>query len=222
MFARRHSLPLAQTFIRKTFARDFLHENVGRRPYPSARYSRLTAAVTTTRRITATVALAVGALSLFPFSAAQAVEPAQSCWYNVDDDTMGCFDAALDPHEQIELATGAELVAVPTAGAQRGTASRVAAADPVVYLLATGWEAADYSGASISYYTSNALICNGVSHLFSTLQTWNNRFDSVQTYNSCEAYLYDSTSYNGAEFGPVTASPNLGTFANRAESMIVE
>ncbi|WP_281260200.1 hypothetical protein [Glaciihabitans tibetensis] len=35
-------------------------------------------------------------------------------------DTTGCFDATLDPREQIELSTGTELVAVTTSALGRG------------------------------------------------------------------------------------------------------
>lgn len=186
----------------------------------------MTAAVNNTRRITA-VAFALGALALFPVSAAQAAAPAtqaaapaQSCWYNVDNDTMGCFDASLDPQEQIELVTGSDLIAVPTGTQQRVAPS--AAADPVTYLLATGWDAVGQTGVNFSYFTANAAICNGLSHSLGNLGVWNNRFESFVTYNGCEGYLYDSTDYFGTEFGPVVNSTNLGTFRNRAESMIVE
>ncbi|MFG6402526.1 hypothetical protein [Microbacterium sp. P04] len=175
--------------------------------------------MTTTRR-TISVALVMSALIVLPAAPAMASAPDQSCWYDVDTDAMGCFDASLDPHEQIELETGATLIAVPT-GDHGRLQSVVAEADPV-YLLATGWDATAQTGASISYYTSNAKICAGLSHSFSNLQAWNNRFESLQSYNGCEAYLYDGTGYSGSEYGPVASSSTLGTFNNRAESMIVE
>lgn len=191
--------------------------------------SRLTAAVTTTRRITA-FALALGALTLVPLSAANAAAPAapaQSCWYNVDNDTMGCFDAALDPQQQIELATGTEVVAVPTGTARTSaeassTAALSSVAAPESFLLATGHDTIAYGTPSFTYFTQNPAICNGVDHPYLNLGTWSNRFESFQTYNGCVGYLFDSINYGGAELGPVTASTNLGTFNNRAESMAIE
>ena len=180
----------------------------------------MTAAVTITRRITALTAIAVGALSLFPISTAQAAEPTLSCWYNVDNDTMGCFDTSLDPHEQIERATGTQLVAVPTGAQSRSAAT--AAASAATYLLATGWDATGRTGASVSYFTTNPAICTGLIHSFPNLGTWSNRFESFEAYNGCEGYLFDGVNYGGTEFGPLTVSNNLGTFSNRAESMSIE
>lgn len=213
--------PSGRTSTKTTSRHGILHGNVDSRTYLRQQKPRLTAAVNNTRRVTA-LALALSALALLPVTAAQAAAPAsapQSCWYNVDDDTMGCFDVSLDPQEQIELATGSELVAVPT-GSQQRIATPAAA--QVSYLLATGWDTTGQTGPSISYFTTNASICNGLFHSFSTLQTWNNRFESLQAYNGCEAYLYENVNFAGTEFGPITSSLDLGTFKNRAESLIVE
>lgn len=180
------------------------------------------------------LALSVGILSLLPFSpaaatqsAASASEPGQSCWYDIDTDTMGCFDAALDPVEQIALATGAEVVAVPTgatpvAAFRAATTAASTTAGDEVFLLATGYDNVNYGAPSVTYVTSNPSICNGIWHTFPSLGVWNDRFESLESYNGCVTYLYDSTNFGGTEYGPITASPDLGSFNNRARAMVVE
>lgn len=169
----------------------------------------------------------LAALALAPTAtAATAAAPAdaQSCWVNVDTGESACFDASLDPIAQIEADTGTTVVAVPTGSMSVASARSAAAgaADAETYLLATGWDEVGYAGASVTYVTTNPLICNGIAHDFETLQTWNNRLESFQAYNGCQGWLFDAVQFSGEEFGPVTASSDLGSFRNRAESLSID
>ncbi|WP_146184956.1 hypothetical protein [Agromyces badenianii] len=172
-------------------------------------------------RLAALAVIAASVLTLLPTTPAAATDSSESCWYDVDTDEIGCFDASLDPHEQIELATGAELVAVPT-GSNGGRSSADSSTIATVYLLATVWDSTSYAGQSMSYYTSNANICAGVAHGFPDLLSWKDRIESLQSYNGCVTWLYDDFGTLGLEYGPVSSSTNLGTFNNEARSMYIE
>ncbi|GAB2527040.1 hypothetical protein GCM10027064_25260 [Microbacterium petrolearium] len=166
----------------------------------------------------------LAALALAPTAAtAAAPADAQSCWVNVDTGESACFDASLDPIAQIEADTGTTVVAVPT-GSMRVASARSAAvaADAETYLLATGWDEIGYAGASVSYFTTLPQVCDGYTHGFSTLHDWDQRFESLRSYNGCVSYVYDAINFSGTEFGPISASADLGAFKDRARSLWLE
>ncbi|SKA81257.1 hypothetical protein SAMN06295879_0302 [Agreia bicolorata] len=151
----------------------------------------------------------------------------QSCWENVDTGATGCFDSALDEREQIELATGRPLVAVETgsANASRSATSAsptTASATTADYLLVTGWDGINQTGDSKSYLTSNTTGCGaGLNFGFQNLQTWSDRFESIQSYNGCLTTLYADINFGGAFTGLIATSNDLGTFKNKASSLDV-
>ena len=166
-------------------------------------------------------AVAASLLSASPaFASSSTVS--QSCWENVDTGETGCFDSALDEQEQIELATGRPLVAVETgsaAGARSAAPSRAAAVD---YLLTTGWDGVNQTGDSKSYFTSNTSVCTaGLNYGFQNLQTWSDRFESIQSYNGCFTTLYTDINFGGTFTGLIATSNDLGTFKNKASSLDV-
>jgi hypothetical protein len=167
-------------------------------------------------------AIAAPLLSAGPaFGATNAAS--QSCWENVDTGETGCFDSALDEQQQIELATGRPLVAqeTGTAGAARSFTSPSATA-AVDYLLVTGWDGINKTGDTKSYFTSNVSVCNGFGYSFQNLLTFNDRFESIQSFNGCVTTLYDAVDFDGPSTSPIATSNNLGAFNNRASSLDVE
>lgn len=165
--------------------------------------------------LAAAAALASGAA---PASAAPAA--AQSCWVNVDTGASRCFDAGLDPLEQIEVDTGRPVVAVPTGtGARSAAAAPVPSATAASYILAVVYDGLSYSGASNTYFTSNSAICSGLSYGYPSLGAWNDRIQSVDSYNGCLTTLYWDANYGGAAYGPVGSSTNIGNMRSNASSL---
>lgn len=147
----------------------------------------------------------------------------ESCWVNVDNGESACFDAALDPVEQIEAATGTTVVAVPTGSGQPFAQHRAAvASDETSYLVATGWEEIGQTGASVSYISMIADVCVDTMHGWADLGAWNDRIESLRSYNGCETYLYDDYDFLGEEYGPIVSSDDLGDFRDRARSLWAE
>ncbi|CAD5990651.1 hypothetical protein [Agreia sp. COWG] len=179
-------------------------------------------------------ALSTSLLSAGPAFAAAPASSApvasQSCWQNVDTGETGCFDTGLDAHEQIEIATGLPLIAVETEHGSTERARRAASASSssstaaaATYLLMTGWDGISKTGDSKSYFTSNANVCNtGLIYGFAGLATWNDRFESIQSFNGCRTTLYDDIEFEGAVTAPIAESNDLGTFRNRASSLDIE
>jgi hypothetical protein len=170
----------------------------------------------------------LAALALAP-TAATAASPAdaQSCWVNVDTGESACFDASLDPIAQIEADTGSTVVAVPTGSVSVASARSAAAgaADDETYLLATVWDEVGQPGPpaqSNTYFTTNPLICDGITHSWDDLLDWNDRIESIRSFNGCVSYLYDDYNLYGEEFGPVVTSSDLGAFRNKARSLWIE
>ncbi len=163
---------------------------------------------------------AVAALSVLAADPAAAAEPSpiQSCWTNIDTGETGCFDAAIDPVDAIEDATGRPIVAEES---EPFNAARGALATD--YLLVTAYDAVGKVGVSNSYFTSNAGICTGsFAYGFTNFGAWNDRFESFQAYNGCEATFFDDASYGGIEYGPYISSTSMGTFNNKASSLYVD
>ncbi|SDZ45048.1 hypothetical protein SAMN05216554_3978 [Herbiconiux ginsengi] len=175
------------------------------------------------RRLAALGLAAAAALTILTATSASAsasaspTEPAQSCWTNVDTGQTGCFDAALDPVEAIELATGRPLVTGESAS--RSAAPTGALVD---YLLLTGYDGQNMTGLSNSYFSSNANICNAVAYGFQNLGTWSDRFESFQSSNGCQATFYADTLYDGTAYGPFVSKTTMGSFNNVASSVYID
>ena len=107
-------------------------------------------------------------------------------------------------------------MAVETGGAPARSAAPSAAA--AEYLLLTGWDDINQSGASKSFFTSKPPQCGLAVYGFQNLGTFNNTFESIQSYNGCLTTLYDGVDYLGEFTTPIAASNDLGAFRNRAES----
>ncbi|PRY67942.1 hypothetical protein B0I08_105103 [Glaciihabitans tibetensis] len=184
------------------------------------------------RPLSVTFALLVGAtVSLIPAVSATAATsagasaPAQSCWEDVDTGETGCFDASLDVQEQIELVTGNPVVAVETGtGGERRVAptSASSTAAAATYLLVTGWDDINMTGASKSYFTSSAIICDGGGYGYFNLGTFDNRFESIASYNGCSTTLYEKVDFEGTYTPYLTTSADLGAFKNWASSLDIE
>ncbi|PJJ63721.1 hypothetical protein [Compostimonas suwonensis] len=174
--------------------------------------------------LSATVLLGALAVPLLAATPANAEELSQSCWTNVDTGETGCFDSSLDIVEQIELATGVPLVATKTDSPNAPLAARASklADPPLNFLLMTGWDGTNQSGPSVSFFTSAVGVCSGITYSLQSLNEWNDRIESFQAFNGCDAILYEDEFWGGDSFGPAASSNNLGTFNNKASALDLE
>ncbi|MFB2554196.1 hypothetical protein [Herbiconiux liangxiaofengii] len=178
------------------------------------------------RRLAALGLTAAAALTLLIAGpAATASASPVSCWTNLDTGATGCFDASVDPVDAIENATGRPVVAEttgPAAARGAGEATAAPAAAAVDYLLLTAYDNTGLTGPSNSYFTSNTNICtNGYAYGFTNFGTFNDRFESFQSYNGCSATFFANSNYTGAEYGPYVSRTTMGTFNNTASSVYV-
>jgi hypothetical protein len=165
-------------------------------------------------------AVAISLLAASPALADEATS-SQSCWTDVDTGATGCFDSSLNPQDQIELATGKTVVAAPT-GTETAARSAAVATD-TLFMLVTGYDGTGRVGESNTYFTSNTSGCNaGLVFGFTGLGTWDNRFESIQSFNGCLTTLYTDTNFNGSFTNLLAFSDDLGTFKNVASSLDVE
>lgn len=161
-------------------------------------------------------------LALVSTAPAQAAET-QSCWVNVDTGETSCFDSSIDTFDKIAEDTGLPVVAVQTGTAARSAAAKAATplATAASYIITVGYEGLSYSGANIAYYTTNPAICSGASYSYATLGAWNDRFQSIDSYNGCTTTLYQDANFGGPAYGPVGSSTNIGNMRSQASSIKV-
>jgi hypothetical protein len=182
---------------------------------------------TAARTVSLAIAVMAAATALVAGAAPASAAPVradtapQSCWINVDTDASRCFDATLDPLEQIATDTGLPVIAVPTGAAARSAAPSPSAA-AASYVLAVVYDGLSYTGASNTYFTTNSAICNGLSYGYASLGAWNDRIQSVDSYNGCLTTLYWDAGYGGAAYGPVGSSINIGNMRSNASSLRIE
>ncbi len=90
------------------------------------------------------------------------------------------------------------------------------------FALVVVYDGTNFTGASNGYFTTDGSICSGQIYGYSSLGSWNDRIESLETFNGCAATLYLNINYGGSSFGPVGAANTLGSFNNQASSMRVQ
>jgi len=172
---------------------------------------------------------AVQAQPLLPGQDADAVAPAPEV----------CFDSL---EEALEFVSGHDVAAQRLAGAskgevdglvaelnassaatEQGASARVAAAALSSQVLGILWRDANYKGASQVLYGQGTNGCwTGSTYGFPNLANFlmNNVATSASTYSGCWVTLYDSYSYAGSKKNCTPHCSNLGTFDNRASSVV--
>ncbi len=179
---------------------------------------------------TVAAAFVAAALILAP-SAADAATPApqdtattQSCWTNVDTGESGCFTTGTEtPEQAIADATGTNVVAAPTGelSADVVTTPDGVEGTATSYLLTARVDSTNQGGNSSSYFTMDSGICSGLINEFPSLPDFNDKAESFQSFNGCSTTLWQDNGFSGTQFGPAVSSNNLGSFNNKASSMIV-
>ncbi|MGN7704640.1 hypothetical protein [Cellulosimicrobium sp. 22601] len=117
----------------------------------------------------------------------------------------------------------AELNASAAAGSGLGTTARATTAAASSLVLGVLWRDANYKGASKVLYGSGTNGCYGGStYGFPNLANllMNNVVSSATTYAGCWVTLYDSYSYAGAKKNCTPHCATLGTFDNKASSVV--
>ena len=162
-------------------------------------------------RATALVA-AIGFLVVGAAAPAQASEDETHCILLADDGTVVCAPTLEEADAAFAAETG--YVRDEAAVAARGGAGLL-----VSYSLATFYQNNLYGGSSITItrsYDCNGSTATGFTNLGSV--GMNNTISSYITYRSCQAQLWDGTSYTGGSFGYATSQGSLPFFNDLASS----
>jgi hypothetical protein len=150
-----------------------------------------------------------------------------------------CFDSL---EEALEFVSGHDVAAQRLAGAsksevdglvaelnasssatEQGASARVATAALSSQVLGILWRDANYKGASQVLYGQGTNGCwTGSTYGFPNLANFlmNNVATSASTYSGCWVTLYDSYSYAGSKKNCTPHCPTLGSFDNRASSVV--
>ncbi len=149
-----------------------------------------------------------------------------------------CFDSL---EEALEFVSGADVAAQRLVGASSGdvsalvtelnagvaleatTSRTTAAAAASSLVLGVLWRDTGFKGTSKVLYGQGANGCwTGSTYGFSNLASYlmNNVVSSASTYAGCWVTLYDSYSYAGAKWNCTPNCSSLGTFDNRASSVV--
>ncbi|QJW35764.1 hypothetical protein [Cellulosimicrobium protaetiae] len=117
----------------------------------------------------------------------------------------------------------AELNAAATAAPRLAGTERAVAAAPSSLVLGVLWRDANYKGASKVLYGQGTNGCyTGSTYGFPNLASFlmNNVVTSATSYAGCWVTLYDAYSYAGAKKNCTPHCPTLGTFDNKASSVV--
>ncbi len=187
---------------------------------------------TTARRLAplglAAVAAALLASLALPATSARADAPAQSCWENTNTGESQCFDASLDPLQQIADATGTTVIAVPTTPGPQTRRVAPAHTDGIAspdtsFVQVILYDGNDFGGASFSYFTTNSSVCNGLIYPIANIDSsFNDRANSFQSFNGCQTTVYADPSFGGSSFGPVVSVTSLGPLNNETSSLLID
>ena len=148
-----------------------------------------------------------------------------------------CFDSL---EEALEFVSGTDVAAQRLVGASSGdvtaivtelnagvaqeaVTARAATAAASSLVLGVLWRDTGYKGTSKVLYGQGTNGCwTGSTYGFSNLASYlmNNVVSSASTYAGCWVTLYDSTGYGGAKWNCTPHCTSLGSFDNRASSVV--
>ncbi|WP_426309599.1 hypothetical protein [Cellulosimicrobium sp. E-16] len=176
---------------------------------------------------------AVEAQPLLPGQDADTLPPAPEVCFGSLEEALEFVSGGDVASSRLADATGAEVEGLvselnasassASAGLRLAGTERATAAAASSLVLGVLWRDANYKGASKVLYGSGTNGCyTGSTYGFPNLANllMNNVVTSATTYAGCWVTLYDSYSYAGAKKNCTPHCATLGTFDNRASSVV--
>ncbi|MEO8261836.1 MAG: hypothetical protein ABI566_04635 [Pseudolysinimonas sp.] len=160
--------------------------------------------------------LVVLTLTASPAYGADRDSAPDACWLNADTSVVQCFDDSTALDAAVLAQTGGKLVRL-------ASASEKPAGVLAIFTMAEFYINASYGGSFYTVSSSSSTICTtGIGQNGNLTGIFNNSVSSLKTYIGCQAKLYDGAGLTGATYGPVTTTPGVGAFNDRASSFRVD
>lgn len=142
-------------------------------------------------------------------------QPTEHCVLNTETGREVCVADARDLAAAVLEETGYVLVYGDERASVAGDAAVAA-----TYVLGTFYSYPSYGGSSRAVSAANPCSA-GYAYSYADLGSigWNDDIDSFKSFNGCQTKIWENTGYNGASYGYVTNSTDVGSMRNRASSV---
>lgn len=168
----------------------------------------------------ASVALAAAVLGMSIVGAAPAYaaeeESTETCWLNLDNDVLQCFENEATFEAAVEEQTGGPVMTGDEAEA--AAAARGGVTPMATYVGAIFYENINYGGASLNITTTNPGICTAVFWSNNFPAGWDNRVSSFRSFATCKTRISENLNQGGASLGPIVNASSVGVLNDQASS----